>query len=594
MNIEEKTKKQSAKEIFYSLWDLISPSHRRIVFLLLIILLCELGTFVSPYILKLIIDKITNFSATEIIGLVWLVLAYFGMEQITSFMNYFRDIRNSYLLVDVEYYLPLRAQKKLMSLSLGYHERENTGNKIIKIERGVSKILMLLENTLSEMVPTILQLLISGIMLAIIDWRLAISMLFFVPIFIFITYRSNVLLYPIRKTRYRQNEEASGKMGQAIMNINAVQSFVQERREIRELDKLKTDIKNHEVAEWRRLLGFSLGKNVVVDFGRVVILGLGVYFLAQGEISVGSLVFVVTLSEKAYFSLYRITRFYDRVAEGIVGVHRFMNLINQKELINNPKKGFHPSTLDGKVEFKNVSFSYDENRQNALDGANFEISAGGVTALIGPSGSGKTTIARLVYRHYDPTAGEILVDGRNLKDYDIHDYRRLVAIVPQEVEIFDISIRDNIAYARPDASFKEIQAAARIANAEEFILRLEAGYNTLTGERGTKLSGGQRQRLGIARAILANPRILIFDEATSSLDSYSESLIQDAMNKISRDRTMIIIAHRLSTIRRADKIIVLEKGCVKEEGIHAELARKNGGLYAQLLSLQAAGDVIDS
>jgi ABC-type multidrug transport system fused ATPase/permease subunit len=220
-----------------------------------------------------------------------------------------------------------------------------------------------------------------------------------------------------------------------------------------------------------------------------------------------------------------------------------------------------------------------------------KIPAGSMTALVGPSGGGKTTLARMVYRHYDPVEGEVLLDNRNLKDYDLYAFRRFIAIVPQEVEVFNTSVRENIGYAKPDAGLEEIQAAARIANAEEFILNLKDGYDTLVGERGIKLSGGQRQRIGIARAILANPKILIFDEATSSLDSHSERLIQEAMDKISKNRTVIVIAHRLSTIKKADKIIVLEKGRVVEEGNHYELAAVEGGLYRKLLKLQEMGEV---
>ena len=197
----------------------------------------------------------------------------------------------------------------------------------------------------------------------------------------------------------------------------------------------------------------------------------------------------------------------------------------------------------------------------------------------------------MIYRHYDPDKGGVLLDGKELRDYDLYAFRRFIAIVPQEVEIFNSSVRENITYAKPNASWREIQAAARIANAEEFINELKEKYNTLVGERGIKLSGGQRQRIGIARAILANPKILIFDEATSSLDSYSERLIQEAMGKVSRGRTVIIIAHRFSTIKRADKIVVLEKGKVVEEGSHFELAKSDGGLYQKLIKLQEMGDV---
>lgn len=222
---------------------------------------------------------------------------------------------------------------------------------------------------------------------------------------------------------------------------------------------------------------------------------------------------------------------------------------------------------------------------------NISITPGSVTALVGPSGGGKTTLARMIYRHYDPEVGQVLLDGKDLREYDLYAFREFIAMVPQDVEVFDVSILENISYANPQASFDEIEAAAKMANADEFIRKLPGGYDTFVGERGVKLSGGQRQRIGIARALLANPRILIFDEATSNLDSYSEKLIQEAMDRISKDRTMVIIAHRLSTIKKAHQIVVIEEGRVVEKGNHLELSRKKGGLYSKLHNLQAMGEV---
>jgi ABC-type multidrug transport system fused ATPase/permease subunit len=320
-------------------------------------------------------------------------------------------------------------------------------------------------------------------------------------------------------------------------------------------------------------------------------LALGVYLVWQGSVTIGTLVFVVTLSEKAYFSLYRLSRFYDKAEEGAVAVKRFINITKEEIDIKNPKNGIKPTRVKGEIKFKNVNFAYPNTSELALDNVNLKISSGCVTALIGPSGGGKTTVARMIYRHYDPQVGKVMLDDEDLKKYDLYAFRKHIAIVPQEVEIFNSSVSDNIAYANSGASQKEIKAAARIANAEEFINKLSDGYETLVGERGIKLSGGQRQRIGIARAILANPKILIFDEATSNLDSYSEKLIQDAMKKISKGRTMIVIAHRLSTIKKADKIVVLENGKVVEQGSHIELSQASGGLYAKLLKLQEMGDV---
>ena len=551
----------------------------------------ELARLAGPYLLKMIIDRITYFEAINIEPIIYLIILMFASEQIVSFIDYFKDKMTFKILVGLEYYLPVEAQKKLAFLSLSYHEKENTGNKIIKIERGVQKVIELAANLSWEVAPTILQLFITLIVLFIVDWRFGFTLIIFAPLFIWITYKVNKGLQPVRKERHRNYEIASGKMGQSMININTVKSFVQERREIKEFQVIRKMIKINELKEWFKILKVGLGRNLVIDLGRAAILFLGVYLVWQGDVSIGTLIFVVTLSEKSYFSLYRLSRFYDKMEEGKEAVNRFTKLLDQEQDIVNPKNGVKPKDIIGKVEFKNVNFSYESDSGKALSNVNVKINSGCVTALVGPSGGGKTTVARMIYRHYDPQKGEVLLDGKNLRNYDLYAFRKFIAIVPQEVEIFNASVRDNIAYARPGASLKEIKAAAKIANAEEFINKLSKGYGTEVGERGIKLSGGQRQRVGIARAILANPRILIFDEATSSLDSYSEKLIQDAMEKISKNRTMIIIAHRLSTIRKADKIIVLEEGKIVEQGSHHELAKAGGGLYAKLLKLQEMGDV---
>jgi ABC-type multidrug transport system fused ATPase/permease subunit len=557
----------------------------------LIIVVAALLDLLKPYCLKLVIDNLSSFKAEHIILLLEIIAVYLITDETRSFLQYLNDRKVLKLLVKVEYFLGLKAQETLVYLSLGYHERENTGAKIIKIERGVDKISEFLNNVFWEVMPTLVQLLFTLPALFWADWRIGLSFLIFAPLFIIVTYWSNKRMYPVRKQIYRDYETASGKMGQAIININAVQSFVQEKNELASFGKIKEQIRDNEDKQWGWMMKVGFGRNLIVDTGRAAVLFLGVYLVYNGLMTVGSLIFVFTLSEKAYSSLYRLSRFYDKIEEGREGVNRLLKLFNAQNEVVNPVKGYKPKDIVGQVEFKNVSFFYNDNKRPAIDKLSFKIEAGQVTALVGPSGGGKTTIARLIYRHYDPQTGQVLLDGRDLRSYDLHGFRKFLAIVPQEVEIFDLSVADNIAYARPKASHKEIMAAAKIANADGFINRLDKGYDTMVGERGIKLSGGQRQRVGIARAILANPRILIFDEATSNLDSESEALIQDAMEKIGRDRTMIIIAHRLSTIRKADKIVVLEKGGVAEAGSHEELARVGGGLYAKLLKLQAMGDL---
>ncbi len=573
------------------LWELLAPAHALINRVVFVMLFVEITRLAGPYILKLIIDLITNFSVEKIPQIIDLIFAMFLVNETVSILQYINDKRIFKILAEVESDLSGNAHKKLIYLGLGYHEKENTGSKISKIQRGVDKIIDLLGNLSWEVAPTILQIIFTAGVLFWVDWRFGLVIVFFVPVFVFLTISVNRRVFPLRKTRFDIYEKAAGMMTQSVVNINTVKSFTQEKRECFRFGKLREKLRSTILLEYGNILTQNLKRNLVIDAGRLMILLFGAYMVWGGSITVGTLVFVFTISEKALISLYRISRLYDRIMESSEAVERIYDLSKEKTDIKNPRGGIVPKSLQGAVKFKDMSFTYSDSKLYALKNIDLEIPAGATTALVGPSGGGKTTLARMVYRHYDPTDGQVLLDGKDLKKYDLYGFRKFFAIVPQDVEIFNASVKENIAYANPEASFAQIKAAARVANAEEFIEQLNEGYETVVGERGIKLSGGQRQRIGIARAIMANPKVLIFDEATSNLDSQSERLIQDAMDKICKNRTVIIIAHRLSTIKKADKIVVLEKGRIVESGSHSELSLTNDGLYKKLIDLQRMGDV---
>jgi ABC-type multidrug transport system fused ATPase/permease subunit len=584
-------KEFDTKGFWMRLWALLEPSQDQIKRLIFFIMIEEAVRLVGPYILKLIIDAIANFQVEDISRIVLLVVGMFLANQAASFGSFLIDRNIFSILTSVEAYLSNNAHRTMVFLGLSYHEKENTGSKISKIQRGVDKINDLVGNIFWEVGPTILQITFTTIVLFVVNWKFGLVILIFVPIFIFLTMQINKRVYPLRRMRHDNYEKAFGMLAQNVININTVKSFVQEKREAEKFEKLRNKIRYDFLQEFGHVRRQNLKRNFVIDGGRLCIMLLGAYFVWKGMMTVGSLVFVYTISEKALISLFRISRLYDRIMESAEAVERLHELSQEKSEIENPKKGFKPKKITGLIQFDKVCFSYNGSKKKALDDVMLEINAGCTTALVGPSGGGKTTLVRMIYRHYDPQEGSIMLDGVDIRKYDLYAFRRHIAIVPQEVEIFNTSVRDNIAYAKPHASFAEVNAAAKIANCAEFIEQLSEGYETLVGERGVKLSGGQRQRVGIARAILANPDILIFDEATSSLDSYSERLIQEAMERVSRNRTVIIIAHRLSTIKKADKIVVLEKGRVVEQGSHFELASSGKGLYKKLLELQNMGDI---
>ncbi|MCK5510272.1 ABC transporter ATP-binding protein [Candidatus Parcubacteria bacterium] len=584
-------KNKKTDNFWLKLWDLIKIQKAQIKVLVVLLFVVQITRLADPFILKFIIDKITNFNAENIKEIIALIFLMVLVSQIDSWLMFCADNKIIKVLVAVSKDLSVKAQEKMLELSLSYHEKENTGNKIIKIQRGIDKIDDLLGNIFWGFLSTVFQVLITAFALLLVDWRFGVTFLIFVPLLAYLTLRANKKVEPFRKIRYDGYEKTSGKMTQSIININTVKSFAQEKREKNEYLKIYEKIAVSTRKEFKKIFAYNWLRSFFMDICLVLILLLGVYFMWLSSITIGSLVFVITISTKALISFFNIARTYDRVMESSEAIERLYELFREESDIINKKNGVKPKDIVGKIEFDNVDFIYREGSIKALNKVKLKINSGCITALVGPSGGGKTTLARMIYRHYDPQKGSVKLDGIDLRDYDLHSFRKNIAIVPQEVEIFDMSVSDNIAYAKPNASLNEIKAAARIANAEEFIEKLSKKYNTDVGERGVKLSGGQRQRVGIARAILANPRILIFDEATSSLDSYSERLIQGAMDKISKGRTTIIIAHRLSTIKKADKIIVLEHGKIAEQGSHIELSRAKGGLYAKLLKLQEMGDV---
>ena len=582
-------KQNNKNTTFHNFWELMKP-YRRLSFLLLIfIIFLEAIRLIGPYILKLLVDELLVFSSDKIYYLLQLIFAFVSSLVIISIVDHLKDRKIFKVLISAERDIPVRCQEKLLSLDLGYLQEEGTGDKLTKIEKGAFKFTDLLGTIFWELLPVAFQFLSTSIILFIIDYRLFLILLFFSILLIVLNIRTNKKVYPARKDRYKKYEQASGKMVQSIMNINTVQSFSQERREVNELRGLKQYIYDVEKKEWFYFLKFANLREVLVGFGRGIFMLFGIFLVIQGQISVGTLVFIITLSEKVFGALSRAYRLYDRFAEGSEGINRLVTLLNMESKIKNNGK-LKLKEVEGGIVFKDVNFSYQESGLVLRD-LNLNIPADSLTALVGPSGGGKTTIVKLIFRHFDPVSGQVLLDKHDLKEIDLFNLRKFLAIVPQEVEIFNSSILENINYANKKASRAETEAAAKIANASGFIDKLANKYETIVGERGIKLSGGQRQRIGIARAILANPKILVFDEATSNLDAESEKLIQDAIFKIAKNKTIIIIAHRLSTIKMCDKIVVVEDGRVVEEGMHLQLLNKKDGLYKRLSTLQSLGEI---
>jgi len=383
--------------------------------------------------------------------------------------------------------------------------------------------------------------------------------------------------------------ETSVIVDETLQGIQNVKAFANERWEALRYGRVVGEVRLLALKSGR-WQGAFVSFIILCMFGAIVlVIWRGVRLMALGEISTGELVTFIMYSIFIGASIGGLPEVINRMLKAIGASERLMDLQDEApEPVSLAAKG-EPLALQGAVRFEQVSFHYSTRADiTVLQDVSFDVRPGERVALVGPSGAGKSTVASLALRSYDPVSGRVTIDGKDARDYDLTALRDRMAIVPQEVLLFGGTIRENIAYGKPDAPADTIEAAARKANAHEFITSFPQGYETVVGERGIQLSGGQRQRIAIARAVLKDPAILILDEATSALDSESERLVQDALDQLMKGRTSIVIAHRLSTVRDADRILVLDKGRVLESGTHDELISDVGGLYHSLSRLQLA------
>jgi len=540
---------------------------------------------IIPVILiKLLVD--TFISESSSISLVsWIVGGMFAVYLIENLMDYFGDLWSHKQMLTYETVILRKSQKKLLELHMGYHEKYNPGLHVSRINKGASKLTELVWFFFNEFLPTIIQLILTTLLLFYEQYIIAIIFLVFSILIFIIIDKTAKEVQPLREIYLKKHEQAFSEMSQSLQNIVTVKDYAQERKEYQIYSSLLRQFFKSSMYRMRFEMKRVLGRDVIINIGRILTLAVAGYLVLQGDLSAGSLILVYTLSEKAFLSVFRLGKIYTHVGDSIESIHRLSDLLDQKPQITNSETPIRTKKLEGGIEFKNVSFRYGKKSPWVLKNVSFTINPKKVIALVGRSGGGKSSIIKLIMRQYDVLNGEVLVDKIDVREYHSEDFRKRVAIVSQNVEVFNRSIKDNIAFSKPHSSLREIVRAAKLAHAHEFIKDLPDKYNTKVGKDGIKLSGGQKQRLSIARALLSNPDILIFDEATSSLDSESEKLIQQAIFSIAGQKTMIIIAHRLSTIENADEILVLGEGKILEKGTYKQLINQRGIFY-NMVSLQ--------
>jgi len=565
--------------------------------LLLVFLLSGLD-FVMPYLMRLLIDEVLPSSLDEIrqlqanpalrqtllMRLSWLVGAVIALRLIQGLVSFLQTNRIIHLGQRVIFDIRHQLHRHLQKLSMAYYESHQTGRIMARVMYDVDAIQSLTTGNLITVVTDVATLVVAIILVLSLQWKLALLALIAFPLYVlnFFFWRPR-----IRRASRRVREKYSqiaGHLHEKIAGAKVVKSFTREQSETRFFMRDLRENYSLVVTQGRLSAALSVISSLITGLGTAFIFWYGGRLVLTGEMTIGKLIQFNAYLGMLYGPVVRIVQVNDVIQRAMVAVERIFEVLDTMPDVQDAPNAVRLDEIQGRIVFHNVSFGYNPN-ELVLKNINLEVEPGQMIALVGPSGSGKTTFANLIARFYDPTYGYITLDGHDLRQIKLRSLRQQIGLVLQETFLFTGTIRDNIRYGRPEASEEEIIQAAMAANAHEFIMNLPDDYDTEIGERGLRLSGGQRQRMAIARAILRDPRILILDEATSSLDSSAEALIQNALDNLMEGRTSFVIAHRLSTVMKADKILVLEYGIVVDSGSHEELLEK-GGLYARLYEMQ--------
>jgi len=535
-----------------------------------------------PLFQRWIIDEaIAQLNVPRVIGL---AAGLLGIHLLSSLIRggdlYVRHALGQRFIYD----LRLRLYSHLQRLSLAFFESRQTGELMSRLTNDVRSLEMLVTHSTEFLIVDSLRLVGTIVLLLVLDWRLALVTLLPVPILAVILRWFNQRIRPIYKRIRKHLASINTALEENLAGIRVIQAYSQEDQELQEVERESYKYLKDNI---RAILQWSLvgpGAHFLSTVGTTLVLGAGAVMVIRGQTSLGILVAFLSYSASFFEPVNRLVEIDNAIQEAIAAGERVYELLDTASDVVDAPGAVELGQAQGAIAFDGVSFAY-KSSEEVLHDVCFSVAPGERVALVGPSGAGKTSIANLVARFYDPSAGRVTLDGRDLRGVTLRSLRRQVAVVLQDVFLFSGSVRDNLLYGQRGAGEDAMIAAARAAYAHGFIMELPAGYDTEIGERGVKLSGGQKQRLALARAIITDPRIIILDEATSSVDAEAEYWIQRALNEVLRGRTAIIIAHRLSTIRTADKIVALEDGRIVEIGPHAELLER-GGLYSQLYERQ--------
>lgn len=580
----------------------------------------------SPWLTKILIDDVLPGKETgwTLKGVLLLLGSLFAMNLVVSFLkNWVAAKMGSRMVAGIRRQLYAHMQQ----MSQRFYDNRQVGGLLNRIVNDVNGAQNLIGTTVINIAFDLIMVIFAAVFLFSLNWKLALLALWILPVYYLSFTNMNVRIRYASRAVNRQMERISGMLVERISGMKIVQSFNREQTELTRFDKQTERHINHSLAA--QLLSNTLGRtSEFVNYsGTILTWAVGGAFVLSGQMTIGALVAFLAYLGQLYGPIQRFADVNVTIQNSLTNIERIFELLDVEPDVKNADNPVPLKHCEGDVRFKNVCFTYETEvplpkdeqaghdpdlierqkpqksfywlpaqtntppppttieTRRALEGISFHAKPGQMIALVGPSGSGKSTLINFIPRFYDADRGAIYLDGKDIKEYDIHDLRKQIAVVLQENVLFSGTVYDNIAYGRPDASMEEVIEASTAANAHDFIASWEKGYDTVLGERGMRLSGGQKQRLAIARALLKNPRILILDEATSALDAESEAVVTEALDRLMKNRTTFVIAHRLATVVRADQILVLENGRVAESGTHEQLLLR-GGLYRELYEKQ--------
>jgi ABC-type transport system involved in Fe-S cluster assembly fused permease/ATPase subunit len=579
------------------LWPFIWPHERadlktRVAWAMALLVIAKVVTMVVPFTFKWATDALAAPQAADVgwwaavlAAPLAFTLAYGISRVLMAVVTQMRDGLFAKVSMHAVRRLALLTFEHMHKLSLRFHLERKTGGLTRVLERGRNAIETIVRMIILQLMPTILELaMIVGILLWMFDWRYVVVILVTVAAYLAFTYYATEWRIAIRRDMNESDTNANVKAIDSLLNFETVKYFSAEAREKARYD---VSMAKYETASTKALTSLAVlnaGQAAIFTAGMTVAMVLCAIDITRGRNTVGDFVMINAMMIQLYQPLNFMGMVYREIKQAVTDIEAMFAILGRNpEIVDRP--GAPDLKVDGgTIRFEDVTFAYDPARP-ILKGVSFEVPAGKSIAIVGPSGAGKSTISRLLFRFYDISGGRITVDGQDIREVTQASLRQAIGMVPQDTVLFNDTIRYNIRYGRWEASDAEVEEAAGLAQIHDFIARSPDGYATEVGERGLKLSGGEKQRVAIARAILKSPPILVLDEATSALDSHTEREIQEALDRIARDRTAIVIAHRLSTVVNADEIIVLDDGRVAERGTHGELLAK-GGLYAGLWNRQ--------